>query len=70
MNKRFISVAAPVFAGNEEQYVLDCIKSTWISSNGPYIQKFEDMFANFCSGREDATNSIKIAERQLRRIYR
>jgi multiple sugar transport system substrate-binding protein len=29
-----------------------------------------DMFANFCSGREDAKNSIKIAERQLTRIYR
>jgi hypothetical protein len=29
-----------------------------------------DMFANFCLGREDAKGAIKIAERQLRRIYR
>jgi multiple sugar transport system substrate-binding protein len=29
-----------------------------------------DMFANYCTGREDAKNSIKIAERQLSRIYR
>lgn len=29
-----------------------------------------DMFANFCSGREDAKGAIKIAERQLTRIYR
>jgi multiple sugar transport system substrate-binding protein len=29
-----------------------------------------DMFANFCSGREDSKGSIKIAERQLSRIYR
>jgi len=29
-----------------------------------------DMFANYCTGREDGKNSMKIAERQLSRIYR
>jgi multiple sugar transport system substrate-binding protein len=29
-----------------------------------------DMFASYCTGREDAKGSIKIAERQLQRIYR
>ncbi len=29
-----------------------------------------DMFAAFCTGREDAKGTIKIAERQLQRIYR
>jgi multiple sugar transport system substrate-binding protein len=29
-----------------------------------------DMFANYCTGREDVKGSIKIAERQLQRIYR
>ena len=29
-----------------------------------------DMFASFCTGREDAKGAIKIAERQLLRIYR
>jgi multiple sugar transport system substrate-binding protein len=29
-----------------------------------------DMFANVCTGREDAKGAIKIAERQLQRIYR
>jgi len=29
-----------------------------------------DMFANYATGREDVKNSIKIAERQLTRIYR
>ena len=28
-----------------------------------------DMFANHCTGREDVKGSIKIAERQLKRIY-
>jgi len=29
-----------------------------------------DMFANYCTGREDVKGSIGIADRQLRRIYR
>jgi multiple sugar transport system substrate-binding protein len=29
-----------------------------------------DMFANYCTGREDAKSAIQIAERQLQRIYR
>ena len=29
-----------------------------------------DMFANYCTGREDVKGSIAIAERQLKRIYR
>jgi multiple sugar transport system substrate-binding protein len=29
-----------------------------------------DMFANFCTGREDAKGSIAIAERQAKRLYR
>jgi multiple sugar transport system substrate-binding protein len=29
-----------------------------------------DMFANHCTGRENATSAMKIAERQLQRIYR
>jgi len=28
------------------------------------------MFANYCTGGEDIKNSVKIAERQLTRIYR
>jgi multiple sugar transport system substrate-binding protein len=29
-----------------------------------------DMFANYCTGREDAKSAIKMTERQLQRIYR
>jgi multiple sugar transport system substrate-binding protein len=29
-----------------------------------------DMFASFCTGREDTKGAMKIAERQLQRIYR
>ena len=29
-----------------------------------------DMFASYCTGREDAKGAMRIAERQLQRIYR
>lgn len=40
-----IPVYQPWLCGNEEQYVLDCIRSNWISSKGSYITKFEEQFA-------------------------
>jgi perosamine synthetase len=48
MAQSFIPVAAPVLAGNEKKYVMDCLESTWISSRGEYIEKFETAFADFC----------------------
>jgi perosamine synthetase len=50
MNK-FIPVAAPALVGNEKEYVLDCLESTWISSSGKYIERFESAFAEFCGVR-------------------
>jgi perosamine synthetase len=43
-----IFIAEPKLAGNERKYVLDCLDSNWISSNGKYIEKFEKAFAEFC----------------------
>jgi perosamine synthetase len=48
---RSIPVAAPVLAGNEQAYVMDCLRTTWISSNGVYIGRFEAAFAGFCGAR-------------------
>ncbi|HEX3052825.1 MAG TPA: DegT/DnrJ/EryC1/StrS family aminotransferase [Aggregatilineaceae bacterium] len=48
MNQRWIPVAAPSLVGNEKKYVMDCLETTWISSNGKYIQQFESAFAQFC----------------------
>jgi len=42
---RFIPIAAPHLSGNEKKYVLDCLETTWISSNGKYINEFEKAFA-------------------------
>jgi perosamine synthetase len=46
-----IPVAMPDLSGNEEKYVVDAIRSTWISSTGPYVQRFEKEFAELCGTR-------------------
>jgi perosamine synthetase len=48
---RRIPVAAPALVGREKEYVLDALESGWISSNGPYIERFESAFARFCNVR-------------------
>lgn len=45
--KKFIPVAVPHFAGNEKKYVDDCMDTTWISSAGKYVNRFEEKYAEF-----------------------
>jgi perosamine synthetase len=46
-----IPVAIPDLGGNEEKYVCEAIRSTWISSTGPFIERFEKEFATLCGTR-------------------
>jgi perosamine synthetase len=46
-----IPVAIPDLGGNEETYILDAIRSTWISSTGKYINRFEAEFSERCGTR-------------------
>ena len=41
----FIPVNEPLLIGNEKKYLAECIDSGWISSDGPFVKKFEDEFA-------------------------
>jgi len=42
-----IPVYQPSLRGNEKRYVNECLDSTWISSRGEFIQRFEASFAEF-----------------------
>jgi perosamine synthetase len=44
----FIPVYEPWLGEREEAYVLDAVRSGWISSLGKYVSRFEEMFADFC----------------------
>jgi len=41
----FIPVNEPLLNGNEEKYLVECIRTGWISSEGPFIKKFEEQLA-------------------------
>jgi perosamine synthetase len=43
--QQLIPVYRPDLSGNERRYLLECIESSWISSNGVFIQRFEAAFA-------------------------
>ncbi len=44
-------MSSPDLRGNEEAYAADAVRSTWISSTGPYVDRFEAEFAAACNVR-------------------
>ena len=45
---RRIPVSCPTLDGNEWEYVRQCIESSYISSVGAFVERFEAAFAAFC----------------------
>ena len=41
----FIPVNEPDLSGNEKKYLIECVETGWISSEGPFITRFEKEFA-------------------------
>ncbi len=52
MNKVNIPVNTPLLNGNEEKYLMDCIRTGWISSEGPFIKAFEEKFSDYVGRKE------------------
>jgi perosamine synthetase len=46
---RSFPVMEPLLGGNELEYVTECIKTNWISSQGKYVLQFEEMLQQQCS---------------------
>jgi perosamine synthetase len=42
-----IPVNIPLLSGNEKKYLNECIDTGWISSEGPFIKKFEEQFSSY-----------------------
>lgn len=65
-----IPVNTPLFTGKEKKYLQKCIESGWVSSEGPFVKKFELNMAKYI-GRKYATAcssgtaAIEIAIRAL-----
>lgn len=53
----FIPLHAPVFMGREKEYVCDTIESTYVSSVGAYVDRFEDQMAAY-TGSQRAVATV------------
>ena len=67
-NKNTIPLHEPSFNGNEKEYVLDTINSTFVSSVGAYVDKFEVMMAELTSTKKavatvNGTSALQVALR-------
>ncbi|MBI5450840.1 MAG: DegT/DnrJ/EryC1/StrS family aminotransferase [Gammaproteobacteria bacterium] len=45
MSNDFIPVNEPFLGGNEKKYLNECIDTGWISSEGPFVGRFEEQLA-------------------------
>ena len=45
-NIMFVPVNRPKLDGNEKKYLNECIDTGWISSDGPFVKKFEEKMSN------------------------
>lgn len=52
-----IPVYQPHFGGREKEYVNQCVDSTWISSRGEFISRFESEFAHYIGAPHATTVS-------------
>ena len=51
IQQEFIPLHEPRFIGNEKKYVLDTIDSTFVSSIGSYVDKFESMMCDLTGSK-------------------
>jgi perosamine synthetase len=67
-NKEFIPLHEPRFLGNEKKYVVDAIHSTFVSSVGAYVDKFEIMMSRISGTNKsvavvNGTSALQVALR-------
>ncbi|MBP6411199.1 MAG: DegT/DnrJ/EryC1/StrS family aminotransferase [Pseudarcicella sp.] len=46
-----IPLSVPNLAGNEWQYIKDCLDTNWVSSVGSYVNRFEQALADFTGAK-------------------
>jgi len=64
--KDFIPLHAPVFRGNEKKYLEECIETTFVSSVGKFVDRFEEMVAEYTGAKKaivtvNGTNALHLA---------
>ena len=50
-NKEFTPLAVPVFVGNEKNYLNECIDTSFVSSVGKFVDRFENEMAKYTGAK-------------------
>jgi perosamine synthetase len=71
MGKKIYPVSKPSLQGNELKYVTDAVKTSWVSSRGDYVDKFEKKFADYHKAKygvacSSGTTALMLALKALR----
>lgn len=64
--KDFVPLAVPVFIGNEKKYLNECIDTTFVSSVGKFVNRFEEDMAKYTGAKRavvcvSGTNALHMA---------
>lgn len=51
-NQEFIPLSVPVFVGNEKKYLNECIDTTFVSSVGKFVDRFEEDMARYTGAKK------------------
>lgn len=62
----FVPLSVPKFIGNEKKYLEECIDTTFVSSVGKFVDRFEDMVAEYTGAKKavvcvSGTNALHMA---------
>lgn len=51
IKKGFIPLSVPYITGNEWKYLKECLDTNWVSSAGPFVEKFEEEIAKYTNSK-------------------
>ena len=51
MSDRRIPLSIPAILGNEAKYLAECVETNWVSTRGPFVDRFEKMLADVSGTR-------------------
>lgn len=65
-SEELIPLHAPKFVGNEKKYLNECIDSTYVSSVGKFVDRFEEMMEDYTGAKKavvcvNGTNALHMA---------
>lgn len=65
-NQEFTPLSVPVFIGNEKKYLNECIDTTFVSSVGKFVDRFENDMAEYTGAKKavvcvSGTNALHVA---------